>query len=378
MVVFTLSDSLFQKRLPATKGQTASAPSRDSSSSSRTPSRPTNTPTASSSSLDKTPASSSSLDNEEFRLKGELFDRAARLSTGKRRHGLDRANEPTEFLPLGQPRKQLSAGWNSRCRKTDSDDCEDPGVGWSGQGSDQCGSDFSHLDSRSHEADALCVGDEVKARPARRAFGGEPTPGNSEANTKHLRCGDSQPVLEDAPESSAAQKGCGDDTAVRKQTRTPMLRNDQTALRVLNTRNTKSTIAKAADEHVESVETCQKRERTRTAKSLRSRRSISDIVDSGDAGNGEPSASSVFTFRSEDDDDDFGDRLAIDETEQPACERQKGAGKEGRNVKVTGKRKAETITRPRKRKKLEQEAEESVVSISVYGLYCHRLYCSKL
>ena len=59
---------------------------------------------------DTTASSSAHADGKEFQLKGEMFEKAIKLSTGKRQRSLDTADVPKKFLQPSKPRRQYSMG----------------------------------------------------------------------------------------------------------------------------------------------------------------------------------------------------------------------------------------------------------------------------
>lgn len=337
-----------------------STSSQDSPSPSQMPSHQANTPTGSSSSVDKTPTSTATLlfNEEEFGLKGLMFERAVRLSTGKRHNSFDGADVPPKFLCSGRPRKRFSVGLNSECRKGELD-CESPEFGKPGQASDLAGSEFNHLDFDSLEADAFSVADEVNSQQV-RTFGGGPFPKSDGANGKHFPSDWRESVTDDG---CAVQKG-SQTTAARKPATLRMphtdkpVRNESTAVSVRD-----------AEKSDANAETWEKRERStsRIAKSQKSHMNISDIVSSKDTGEREPSMFSMYAFKS-DDKDDFGASFTADGRAESTCESKKGNSKE-----ETGKRKAETPTRARKRKKLDQLAEDSHSVVSNIFVCCLNL-----
>ena len=333
-----------------------STSSQDSPSPSQTPSHPANTPTVSSSSGDKTPTSTATLlfNAEEFGLKGLMFEKAIRLSTGKRHNSFEGADVPPKFLCSGRPRKRFSVGLNSECAKGELDG-ESPEFGKPGQASDLAGSEFNHLDFDSLEADAFSVADEVNSQQV-RTFSGGPFPKSDGANEKHFTSDWRESVTDDG---CAVQKG-SQTTAARKPATLHMphtdkpVRNESTAVSVRD-----------AEKSDENAETWEERERrtSRTAKSQKSHMSISDIVSSEDTGEHEPSMFSMYAFKS-DDKDDFGDSFTADGRAKATCE------KKGNSKEETGKRKAETPTRARKRKKLDQLVEDSHSVVSNIFVCC--------
>ena len=349
--------SLFQTKFTTPKGQNMSASSQDSPSPSQTPSHPANTPTGSSSSMDKTPTSTATLlDNkEEFGVKGLMFEKAIRLATGKRHNSFDGADVPPKFLCSGRPWKRFSVGLNSECRKGELD-CESPEFGKPSQAADLAGSEFNQLDFDSHEADAFSVADEVNSQQV-HTCGGGPFPRSDGANGRHFPSDWSESVTDDG---CAVQKGSRA-TAARKPATPRMphtdkpVRNESTAVSVRD-----------AEKSDENAETWEKRERrtSRTAKSQKSHMSVSDIVTSKDTGEREPSMFSMYAFKS-DDEDGFRDSFADDGGIKSTCESKK------ENLKgETGKRKAETSTRARKRKKLDQLVEDSHTVVSNIFVCC--------
>ncbi|KAK7500307.1 hypothetical protein BaRGS_00008530 [Batillaria attramentaria] len=69
---------------------------------------------------DQTKVHSSKSDSSDFRLQGELFKKAFRLSTGKKRSISDDVQIPSKFLNHDKPRRQFSLG-----QKTDADGLND-------------------------------------------------------------------------------------------------------------------------------------------------------------------------------------------------------------------------------------------------------------
>ncbi|KAK7114489.1 hypothetical protein V1264_000544 [Littorina saxatilis] len=289
---------------------------------------------------------SSKVFTEEFTLKGAMFEKAIRLSSGKRLKSLDNVEVPQKFVHSFKPKRQCSFGGHSQLGEKD---CEDSEIS-SFNHNVSPGSKFA--DFGSDEVDAFSVGTDMYSE-SEQGFLHTPAKRNTSVTVersstkKAVLSQFSSELSSDIPQSTSVQndhasKPVGTLTLINSQEQQPTGRKGRSTL--------------SADDREENFTNSRKRKtRTRTVMSQNSHKSISEIVNAEDGDKpGDP-----FAFS----DTEFGENsLASDETAQPAVTGKKGTRKGGEKMKVAGKRKAETASSgPRKRKKLDKEVEGGMV-----------------